>query len=165
MLLAALAFRKLFFKRPLPPPPAPPTPEEKRELPPVTAFKVELPQSEEESKRRAEAAEAHRQAEELAHKRRELAESAAKAAAEEKARLEREASELKAREEEAKRAEYRAKKAAEQEERSHSRLLSEGESESKNPALSNKALAKWSDPARRILECPRCGITELADKS
>ena len=49
--------------------------------------------------------------------------------------------------------------------RSHSRLLTEGESEGKNPALSNKALAKWADPAQRILECPRCGITELVDKS
>ena len=55
--------------------------------------------------------------------------------------------------------------AIEAEERSHSRLLTEGESESKKPALANKALAKWADPARRILECPRCGITELADKS
>ena len=49
--------------------------------------------------------------------------------------------------------------------RTHSRLLLEGESEGKNPVLSTKALAKWADPAQRILECPRCGITELADKS
>jgi hypothetical protein len=45
-----------------------------------------------------------------------------------------------------------------------SRLMSEGEAESKNPKFSNKALAKWADKARRILVCPRCGITELADK-
>lgn len=44
-----------------------------------------------------------------------------------------------------------------------SRLITEGESESKTPELTNKALAKWADPAQRILMCPRCGITELAD--
>lgn len=43
--------------------------------------------------------------------------------------------------------------------------MHEGEAESKNPALSNLALAKWADPAHRSLVCPRCGITELADKS
>jgi hypothetical protein len=42
------------------------------------------------------------------------------------------------------------------------RLLSEGEAESKNPALSNLALAKWTDAERRILICPRCGVTESA---
>jgi hypothetical protein len=26
-------------------------------------------------------------------------------------------------------------------------------------------LAKWADPAQRILVCPRCGISELAEKS
>ena len=46
----------------------------------------------------------------------------------------------------------------------HSRLMSEGEAESKQPKLSNPALAKWADPAQRTLMCPRCGITELADK-
>ena len=46
-----------------------------------------------------------------------------------------------------------------------SRLLSEGEAESKTPRMSNLALAKWADPAQRVLVCPRCGITELADKS
>lgn len=45
-----------------------------------------------------------------------------------------------------------------------SRLLSEGEAESKEPRFSNFALAKWADAAQRILTCPRCGITELADK-
>ena len=44
-----------------------------------------------------------------------------------------------------------------------SRFMTEGEAESKKPDLSNKALAKWADPARRTLLCPRCGITELAD--
>ncbi|MBC7900021.1 MAG: hypothetical protein H7070_08195 [Saprospiraceae bacterium] len=46
-----------------------------------------------------------------------------------------------------------------------SRLMREGEAESKDPALSNLALAKWADPAHQILACPSCGITELADKS
>lgn len=46
-----------------------------------------------------------------------------------------------------------------------SRLMREGEAESKQPRLSNVALAKWADPAHRILVCPRCGITELADKA
>ncbi len=45
-----------------------------------------------------------------------------------------------------------------------SRLMSEGEAESKQPKLSNLALAKWADAAQRTLVCPRCGITELADK-
>ncbi len=54
-------------------------------------------------------------------------------------------------------------KAAAQNSRDGSRLLSEGEAESKQPELSHKALAKWADPARRVLMCPRCGITELAD--
>lgn len=46
----------------------------------------------------------------------------------------------------------------------HSRLMREGEAESKNPEFSNLALAKWADAAQRTLICPRCGITELADK-
>ncbi len=46
----------------------------------------------------------------------------------------------------------------------HSRLMSEGEAESKQPRLSNLAMAKWLDTAQRTLICPRCGITELADK-
>jgi hypothetical protein len=51
------------------------------------------------------------------------------------------------------------------ENKEHSRLMSEGEAESKQPKFSNLALAKWADPAQRTLMCPRCGITELADKS
>jgi hypothetical protein len=46
-----------------------------------------------------------------------------------------------------------------------SRLFTEGEAESKTPRLSNPARAKWLDPAQRTLLCPRCGITELADKA
>ncbi len=45
-----------------------------------------------------------------------------------------------------------------------SRLMREGEAESKNPKLSSLALAKWADRAQRTLVCPRCGITELTDK-
>jgi hypothetical protein len=46
-----------------------------------------------------------------------------------------------------------------------SRLMSEGEAESKEPSLSLPALARWADAARSVLECRRCGITELYDKS
>lgn len=46
-----------------------------------------------------------------------------------------------------------------------SRLMREGEAESKQPSFSSKALAKWTDPSHRSLICPRCGITELADKA
>jgi hypothetical protein len=42
----------------------------------------------------------------------------------------------------------------------HSRLLREGEAESKNPRLSSSALAKWADKSRTTLVCPRCGITQ-----
>ncbi|MGC2238344.1 MAG: hypothetical protein WA584_19475 [Pyrinomonadaceae bacterium] len=45
-----------------------------------------------------------------------------------------------------------------------SRLMREGEAESKQPVLSNIALAKWADKAQTTLVCPRCGITELADR-
>lgn len=46
-----------------------------------------------------------------------------------------------------------------------SRMFREGEAESKSPALTNGALAKWADPERRTLVCPRCGITERVDIS
>lgn len=45
----------------------------------------------------------------------------------------------------------------------HSRLMREGEAESKQPTFSNQALAKWTDAAQRTLMCPRCGITEPVD--
>ena len=45
-----------------------------------------------------------------------------------------------------------------------SRLMSEGEAESKQPRLSSLALAKWFDKAQTTLICPRCAITELVDK-
>ena len=47
----------------------------------------------------------------------------------------------------------------------HPRLMREGEAESKHPKLSNPAPAKWADKEQRTLMCPRCGITERADKS
>ena len=47
----------------------------------------------------------------------------------------------------------------------HSRLLLEGEAESKDPQMSNRALAKWADVEQRTLVCPRCGITEPVEKS
>ncbi|HJS50370.1 MAG TPA: hypothetical protein VJ781_00600 [Pyrinomonadaceae bacterium] len=46
----------------------------------------------------------------------------------------------------------------------HSRLMTEGEAESKTLELSNRALAKWADAARTRLVCPRCGITETVDR-
>lgn len=46
-----------------------------------------------------------------------------------------------------------------------SRLMSEGEAESKQPRMSNTALAKWLDKIRTTLVCPRCGVTEAVDKS
>lgn len=46
-----------------------------------------------------------------------------------------------------------------------SRLMREGEAESKQPSLSNAALAKWTDPSHRTLICPRCSVTELVDKA
>ena len=46
-----------------------------------------------------------------------------------------------------------------------SRLLREGEAESKRPELSSRALAKWEDASQRVLVCPRCGISESVEKS
>lgn len=45
-----------------------------------------------------------------------------------------------------------------------SRLMNEGEAESKQSRFSNPAMAKWADKAQTTLLCPRCGITELVDK-
>lgn len=47
--------------------------------------------------------------------------------------------------------------------KNYSRLMSEGEAESKTPVFSNQAMAKWLDAAQRVLICPRCGITEPAE--
>lgn len=40
------------------------------------------------------------------------------------------------------------------------RLLTEGEAESKNPVLSNRALAKWADAEQTTLICPNCRTVE-----
>ncbi len=53
---------------------------------------------------------------------------------------------------------------AEFSDKKHSRLMSEGEAESKFPQFSNPAMAKWADKAQTTLICPRCGITEPADR-
>jgi hypothetical protein len=45
-----------------------------------------------------------------------------------------------------------------------SRLMTEGEAESKQPKLANLALAKWTDKTNRTLMCPRCGIIESVEK-
>ena len=44
-----------------------------------------------------------------------------------------------------------------------SRLMSEGEAESKQPKLANLALAKWTDKTNKTLMCPRCGIIESVE--
>ncbi|MGI8468039.1 MAG: hypothetical protein ACR2N3_06260 [Pyrinomonadaceae bacterium] len=54
-------------------------------------------------------------------------------------------------------------KADEKDSSNHSRLMREGEAESKRPVFSSAALAKWTDAAQRVLMCPRCGITETLD--
>ncbi len=46
-----------------------------------------------------------------------------------------------------------------------SRMFREGEAESKQPEMSNLALAKWTDATQRTLVCPRCGLTEPVDIS
>ena len=51
-------------------------------------------------------------------------------------------------------------RASERERGTRERIFTEGETESKDTDLATRALAKWGDPARRFLVCPRCGITE-----
>lgn len=46
-----------------------------------------------------------------------------------------------------------------------SRIMREGEAESKQPRLSNPALAKWADDTKNTLMCPRCGLVEQIDKA
>ncbi len=45
-----------------------------------------------------------------------------------------------------------------------SRLMTEGEAESKNPKFSNKAMAKWTDAEQKTLVCPHCETTESLTK-
>jgi hypothetical protein len=56
------------------------------------------------------------------------------------------------------------KRAEEVSDKKLSRLMNEGEAESKQPQFSNLALAKWTDKTNRTLMCPRCGITESVEK-
>lgn len=51
-----------------------------------------------------------------------------------------------------------------QEDGSLPRVWREGEAESKRPKLA-APLAKWTNAARNQLACPRCGVSELIDKS
>jgi protein-arginine kinase activator protein McsA len=41
-----------------------------------------------------------------------------------------------------------------------SRLMNEGEAESKTPTFTTSALAKWTDETRQTLTCPNCKTTE-----
>ena len=41
-----------------------------------------------------------------------------------------------------------------------SRLMTEGEAESKDPELTETAMASWTDASKSELECQRCGIRE-----
>lgn len=45
------------------------------------------------------------------------------------------------------------------------RFFTEGEAETKEPALSTPALARWRDATHRTLYCPRCGVEETVDKA
>jgi hypothetical protein len=40
------------------------------------------------------------------------------------------------------------------------KMFTEGEAEKDIRNFGSKAMAKWADPARRFLMCPRCGISE-----
>lgn len=41
-----------------------------------------------------------------------------------------------------------------------SRLMNEGEAESKTENFSSEHLAKWKDTERKILFCPNCSVAE-----
>jgi hypothetical protein len=45
------------------------------------------------------------------------------------------------------------------------RFFSEGEAETKNPALSSTGLARWRDAGRQVLYCPECGVEERVNKA
>ncbi|MBE7516998.1 MAG: hypothetical protein HS105_10375 [Chloracidobacterium sp.] len=55
--------------------------------------------------------------------------------------------------------------AAEDDPTAHSRFYREGEMETKIFKLSSVGLAKWLDPERETLICPRCGVTERVNRS
>jgi hypothetical protein len=54
---------------------------------------------------------------------------------------------------------------AESSQGAHSRFFVEGESESKQPRLSNPALARWADPPRTPRTSPPSGNTERVEKA
>ncbi|MHB8879196.1 MAG: signal recognition particle-docking protein FtsY [Myxococcaceae bacterium] len=137
---ALVLLRRALRKKPK----APPSPAElPKEAP---ALKVELPPTEQEEKKREEAATLRREAEELARKRKELAEAARSAeTAAEQAKLNEQAQLLKGAEEEKKREEYRAKKAAEAEEKDRHRREAE---EALRLEAEAKAKAKAEEEAR-----------------
>jgi hypothetical protein len=54
---------------------------------------------------------------------------------------------------------------AETVEHKSSRLMREGEAESKKILLSNVALAKWLNEKRQTLFCPHCQTTESVNKT
>lgn len=45
------------------------------------------------------------------------------------------------------------------------RFFTEGEAETKDPALSTPGLARWRDATRQALYCPRCGVEEMVGKA
>lgn len=45
------------------------------------------------------------------------------------------------------------------------RFFREGEAEDRDPRLSSPTLARWKDPTRRTLVCPRCGAEEDVSSS
>lgn len=52
----------------------------------------------------------------------------------------------------------------EAEENEKSRLITEGEAESKQPVYSNKAMVKWTNSSQNALICPNCGLKETLEK-
>jgi hypothetical protein len=52
-----------------------------------------------------------------------------------------------------------------EEKSARARFFTEGEAEEKEPQLSTRALARWTNATRRALACPRCGIEETLDKA
>jgi rubrerythrin len=56
-------------------------------------------------------------------------------------------------------------KARVNEQETRARFFTEGEAEEKEPQMSTPALARWTNPTRRTLICPRCGIEEMIDKA
>jgi hypothetical protein len=45
------------------------------------------------------------------------------------------------------------------------RIFQKSAAEKKSPRLPSLVLARWTDPTRQSLACPRCSIEELVDKA